>query len=207
MEVPLGNELGAICRLRPDRDGHHVVRVERQEQVRIDGEIRDQRLLRVAEPRQVTPPELPVKLIYAGYYGNTIPDPAFISSNFEFLETRPFDGLVVYLRDTAVPPFDLTVIDVGWPSTAAIAFGAQVGAFAIPVGLAVNVVSAWLLHHDAAHSLNTLTHFGEKIRVTYDDPDGHDKLYRFAESIQEFFDLAAGLDLAPPKAARRAAGA
>jgi PTS system galactitol-specific IIC component len=35
---------------------------------------------------------------------------------------------------------NLTVIDVGWPSTAAIAFGAQVGAFAIPVGLAVNVV-------------------------------------------------------------------
>lgn len=35
---------------------------------------------------------------------------------------------------------DLTVIDVGWPSTAAIAFGAQVGAFAIPVGLAVNVL-------------------------------------------------------------------
>lgn len=35
---------------------------------------------------------------------------------------------------------DLTVIDVGWPSTAAIAFGAQVGAFAIPVGLAVNVI-------------------------------------------------------------------
>ena len=35
----------------------------------------------------------------------------------------------------------------------------------------------------------------EKIRVVYDDPDGHDKLYRFVESIQEFFDLAAGLDI------------
>jgi hypothetical protein len=48
---------------------------------------------------------------------------------------------------------------------------------------------------DAQHSINTLTHFGEKIRVVYDDPDGHDKLYRFVESIQEFFDLAAGLDV------------
>ena len=49
---------------------------------------------------------------------------------------------------------------------------------------------------DAAHSINTLTHFGERLRVLYDDPDGHDKLYRFAESIQEFFDLAAPLDIA-----------
>lgn len=32
----------------------------------------------------------------------------------------------------------LTVIDVGWPSTAAIAFGSQVGAFIIPLGIAVN---------------------------------------------------------------------
>lgn len=47
---------------------------------------------------------------------------------------------------------------------------------------------------DTAHSLNTLTHFGEALRVVYDDPDGHDRLYRFAESIQEFFDLASRLD-------------
>src|SRR5262245_11699320 len=44
---------------------------------------------------------------------------------------------------------------------------------------------------DAAHSINTLTHFGEVLQVRYDDPDGHDKLYRFAESIQEYFDLSA----------------
>ena len=48
---------------------------------------------------------------------------------------------------------------------------------------------------DADHTINTLTHFGEKIRVSYDDPDGHDKLYRFVESIQEFLDLAAGLEI------------
>ena len=51
---------------------------------------------------------------------------------------------------------------------------------------------------DTAHSVNTLTHFGEALRVRYDDPDGHDKLYRFAESIQEYFDLSAGLDFVYP---------
>ena len=51
---------------------------------------------------------------------------------------------------------------------------------------------------DGDHSINTLTHFGEKIRVVYDDPDGHDKLYRFDESIQQYFDLAASLDVSYP---------
>src|SRR5579885_1400104 len=36
----------------------------------------------------------------------------------------------------------LSYIDVGWPAAAAISFGTQVGALAIPVGLAVNVL--WL---------------------------------------------------------------
>lgn len=35
---------------------------------------------------------------------------------------------------------DLSVIDVGWPSTAAIAYASQVGALAIPIGLLVNIV-------------------------------------------------------------------
>ena len=51
---------------------------------------------------------------------------------------------------------------------------------------------------DAAHSINTLTHLGERMRVVYDDPDGHDKLYRFAESVQEFINLAAQLDIEFP---------
>ena len=51
---------------------------------------------------------------------------------------------------------------------------------------------------DVAHSINTLTHLGERMRVVYDDPDGHDKLYRFAESVQEFMDLAAKLDIDLP---------
>ncbi|MPZ54372.1 MAG: hypothetical protein GEU79_16875 [Acidimicrobiia bacterium] len=35
---------------------------------------------------------------------------------------------------------ELTVLDVGWPASAAIAFGTQVGALAIPVGLLINVI-------------------------------------------------------------------
>jgi PTS system galactitol-specific IIC component len=59
-------------------------------------------------------------------------------------------GLVVTLLGESIGPaaqamvqhfkVNLTVIDVGWPSTSAIAFGSRVGAFAIPVGLLVNVV-------------------------------------------------------------------
>ena len=61
---------------------------------------------------------------------------------------------------------------------------------------------------DGDHSINTLTHFGGKISVVYDDPDGHDKLYRFDESVQEYFDLAAGLDIQYPESrAGRAASA
>ena len=60
---------------------------------------------------------------------------------------------------------------------------------------------------DTAHSINTLTHFGEGLRVRYDDPDGHDKLYRFVESIQEFFDLAAGIEIDYGGEPRRAASA
>jgi hypothetical protein len=48
---------------------------------------------------------------------------------------------------------------------------------------------------DAAHDINTLAHFGERLKIVYDDPEGHDKLYRFMESIQEFFDLSSKLDL------------
>ena len=61
---------------------------------------------------------------------------------------------------------------------------------------------------ESDYSINTLTHFGEKISVIYDDPDGHDKLYRFVESIQEFFDLAAGIEIDyPDRQTRQAATA
>lgn len=50
-------------------------------------------------------------------------------------------------------------------------------------------------HADRDHSINTLTHLGTPIKVLYDDPDGHDKLFRYNESIQQFFDLSAKVDL------------
>ncbi len=52
-------------------------------------------------------------------------------------------------------------------------------------------------HHgaDVVHSLNTLTHFGERMTIEYDDPDNRDKFFRFQESIQEFFNLAQSLEL------------
>ncbi|MEW6299246.1 MAG: hypothetical protein AB1671_16150 [Thermodesulfobacteriota bacterium] len=51
---------------------------------------------------------------------------------------------------------------------------------------------------DVTHSLNTLTHFGERLTLVYDDPDNRDKFFRFQESIQEFFDLASSLDIEFP---------
>ena len=51
---------------------------------------------------------------------------------------------------------------------------------------------------DTTHSVNTLTHFGDHLKVIYDDPAGHDALYRFAESIQEYFDLSARIDFTYP---------
>jgi hypothetical protein len=48
---------------------------------------------------------------------------------------------------------------------------------------------------DSNHDINTLTHFGEQLKIIYDDPDGHDKLYRFMESIQEFFDLSSQVEV------------
>jgi hypothetical protein len=48
---------------------------------------------------------------------------------------------------------------------------------------------------DVTHSLNTLTHFGERLALLYDDPDNRDKFFRFQESLQEFFDLAGKLEI------------
>jgi hypothetical protein len=48
---------------------------------------------------------------------------------------------------------------------------------------------------DTRHDLNTLTHFGEALRISYADPEGHDKLYRFMESIQEFFDMSSKVEV------------
>ena len=49
---------------------------------------------------------------------------------------------------------------------------------------------------DADHTLNTLTHHDDPIRVAWTDPLSHDKLFRFQESIQLVFDLAASVQRA-----------
>ena len=49
---------------------------------------------------------------------------------------------------------------------------------------------------DAAHTLNTLSHLNDQIIVQYDDPEGHDKFYRFMASIQAYFDLARDVEIA-----------
>jgi hypothetical protein len=48
---------------------------------------------------------------------------------------------------------------------------------------------------DTRHDLNTLAHFGDALKISYADPEGHDKLYRFMESIQEFFDLTSKIEV------------
>ena len=48
---------------------------------------------------------------------------------------------------------------------------------------------------DAEHTINTLTHVGDVMKVEYEDPEGHDRLYRFMATIQAFLDEARSLDL------------
>jgi hypothetical protein len=86
---------------------------------------------------------------------------------------------------TEVQTFDLTAIDF-----------VMEGDLAAWVEMLENIHQ----HHgaDVTHSLNTLTHFGERLQILYDDPDNRDKFFRFQESIQEFFDLACLVDLEFP---------
>ena len=48
---------------------------------------------------------------------------------------------------------------------------------------------------DAAHTLNTLSHVGDVIKVEYEDPEGFDKFYRYMATLQEFFDQAQHVDV------------
>lgn len=41
-------------------------------------------------------------LIYAGWFGDTIPTPGFVANNKAFLETQPFNGLIIYLRSSSL---------------------------------------------------------------------------------------------------------
>lgn len=55
-----------------------------------------------------------------------------------------------------------------------------------------DMVSAIVEHKgaDAKHTLNTLSHVGDVLRVEAADAEGQDKFYRYMASIQEFFDQA-----------------
>ncbi len=45
------------------------------------------------------------------------------------------------------------------------------------------------------YTLNSLSHIGDRMKVTYDDPVGHDKFYRFMATLQAYFNQASELEL------------
>lgn len=53
-------------------------------------------------PPAPAPASAPVSLIYAGWFGNTIPTPDYVRDHQAFLETQPFSGLAIYLRDAGL---------------------------------------------------------------------------------------------------------
>lgn len=48
---------------------------------------------------------------------------------------------------------------------------------------------------EPAYTLNSLSHVGDRMKVVYDDPEGHDKFYRFMGTLQAFVDQAFDLDI------------
>jgi hypothetical protein len=48
---------------------------------------------------------------------------------------------------------------------------------------------------DPAHTLNTLSHVGDRMKLVSNDAEGNDKFYRFQASLQEFFDQARNLEV------------
>jgi len=55
--------------------------------------------LAASPPAQAASPK---SLIYAGWYGNTTPTPSYVATNLAFLESQPFNGLVIYLRNASM---------------------------------------------------------------------------------------------------------
>ena len=45
------------------------------------------------------------------------------------------------------------------------------------------------------YTLNSLSHIGDRMKVVYDDPEGHDKFYRFMATLQEYINLARDLKI------------
>ena len=48
---------------------------------------------------------------------------------------------------------------------------------------------------EPAYTLNSLSHLGNRMKVQYDDPGGHDKFYRFMATLQAYFDQTRDLEL------------
>src|SRR5258705_8678997 len=78
------------------------------------------RSLALSTPVPASPPKA---LIYAGWYGNTLPSPAFVASNLAFLETQPFDGMVVYLWEPGLTANATTTVMTNTPVSYTTAMG------------------------------------------------------------------------------------
>ena len=48
---------------------------------------------------------------------------------------------------------------------------------------------------EPGYTLNSLSHVGDRMKVVYDDPEGHDKFYRFMATLQAFVDQASDLEI------------
>ena len=44
-------------------------------------------------------------------------------------------------------------------------------------------------------TLNSLSHIGDRMQVVYDDPEGHDKFYRFMATLQAYIDNSRDLEI------------
>ena len=43
---------------------------------------------------------------------------------------------------------------------------------------------------EPSYTLKSLSHIGDRMQVLYEDPEGHDKFYRFMATLQAFVDQA-----------------
>ncbi len=48
---------------------------------------------------------------------------------------------------------------------------------------------------EPAFTLNSLSHVGDRMKVVYDEPEGHDKFYRFMATLQAFVNQASDLEI------------
>ena len=48
---------------------------------------------------------------------------------------------------------------------------------------------------DPAYTLNSLSHVGDRMKVVYDEPEGHDKFYRFMATLQAFVNQVSDIEI------------